>query len=97
MVRPEGIIVLKSTCAAGAEFNTAPFVIDEVTVIGSRCGPFDKAIELLETGAVSVGKFITATYPLSAGLQALDHARSPGSLKIQLEMGRRQQRDGERG
>ena len=45
--RPLGKLVLKSTCAVGSNFNTAPFVIDEINVIGSRCGPFPEAIDLL--------------------------------------------------
>ena len=47
MCRPMGTLVLKSTCAAGEQFNAAPFVIDELKVVGSRCGPIDKALELL--------------------------------------------------
>jgi len=85
MVRPEGTVVLKSTCAMGADLNTAPFVINEVTVIGSRCGPFDKALQLLGSGAVEVEKFITATCPLSDALTAFECAQAPASLKIQLE------------
>ena len=47
LCRPMGTLVLKSTCAAGEQFNAAPFVIDELRVIGSRCGPIDKALNLL--------------------------------------------------
>ena len=47
LCRPMGTLVLKSTCAAGEKFNAAPFVIDELHVVGSRCGPIDKALELL--------------------------------------------------
>eukprot|EP00965_Chrysotila_dentata_P255398 6212208-Pleurochrysis_carterae.AAC.1 len=50
LCRPMGTLVLKSTCAAGADFNTAPFVIDELCVIGSRCGPFEPALKLLAAG-----------------------------------------------
>ena len=47
LCRPMGKLVLKSTCAAGEQFNAAPFVIDELQVIGSRCGPINKALDLL--------------------------------------------------
>src|SRR4030095_11582078 len=54
LVRPRGTIVLKTTVAGTQTLAWAPFVIDEVTLIGSRCGPFDRALEALERGEVSV-------------------------------------------
>ena len=51
LCRPLGTLILKSTCAAGTDFNTAPFVVDELKIIGSRCGPFPPALELLASGS----------------------------------------------
>ena len=84
MVRPMGTIVLKSTCAAGAEFHPAPIVIDELTIVGSRCGPFDKAIEFLQSHDVNLEKYITATYPIAEAEDALNTAQGKGTLKVQL-------------
>jgi threonine dehydrogenase-like Zn-dependent dehydrogenase len=54
LCRPMGTLVLKSTCAEGEKFNAAPFVIDELRVVGSRCGPFPEAIQLLERGDLDI-------------------------------------------
>ena len=64
LCRPLGTLVLKSTCAAGADFNTAPFVVDELRVVGSRCGPMKPALELLAAG-LDLSPLITATFPLA--------------------------------
>jgi threonine dehydrogenase-like Zn-dependent dehydrogenase len=84
LVRPMGTIVLKSTCAAGPEFHPAPIVIDELTIVGSRCGPFDKAIEFLQSHDLRPEKYITATYPLAEADEALKKAEGKGALKILL-------------
>lgn len=83
-VRPCGTVVLKTTCAEAPAFHPAPIVIDEVTVIGSRCGPFPPALAALETGAVHVGPLVAATYPLAEGQAAFAHAARPGVLKVLL-------------
>ncbi len=84
LVRPRGTLVLKSTVAAGAQLNLAPVVVNEVTVVGSRCGPFGPAIEALASGAVDPRPLISATYPLERGLQAFQRAAAPGVLKVLL-------------
>jgi threonine dehydrogenase-like Zn-dependent dehydrogenase len=81
-VRPCGTVVLKTTCAEAPAFNPAPIVIDEVTVVGSRCGPFPPALAALETGTVRVAPLIAATYPLAEGEAAFAHAARPGVLKV---------------
>jgi threonine dehydrogenase-like Zn-dependent dehydrogenase len=83
-VRPCGTVVLKTTCAEAPAFNPAPIVIDEVTVVGSRCGPFPPALAALETGTVRVAPLIAATYPLAEGEAAFAHADRPGVLKVLL-------------
>jgi threonine dehydrogenase-like Zn-dependent dehydrogenase len=85
MVRPRGTIVLKTTVAGTQTLALAPIVIDEVTVIGSRCGPFGKALTALQDGSVSVLPLISARYNLSQGLDALEHARTKPVLKVLLD------------
>ena len=64
----------------------APFVIDEVTLVGSRCGPFDRALEALERGEVSVQPLISERYDLTKGLEALDRAQAKSVLKVLLNV-----------
>lgn len=82
MVRPRGTLVLKSTFHGLNEVNLTSIVVDEVTLVGSRCGPFPPALRLLAMGLVDVEPLIVATYPLEQGLAAFDHARSRGALKV---------------
>lgn len=87
ITRSLGTIVLKTTCATGtAGFNMAQFVIKELRVVGSRCGPFQTAIDLLKKGQVNVNKFLTKAYPFSECYEAIEHAKKKGTLKIQLIM-----------
>jgi threonine dehydrogenase-like Zn-dependent dehydrogenase len=83
-VRPRGTVVLKSTVAGAHELSLAPIVIDELRLVGSRCGPFDKALAALSDGDIDVASLIDAVYPLSDGLKALDHARRSGVMKVLL-------------
>ena len=85
LVRPRGAIVLKSTFAFGADVNLAPVVINEIRVIGSRCGPFDAALGLLERGAVRVEELIDAVFLLDKGEEAFVEAAKPGKLKVLIE------------
>jgi threonine dehydrogenase-like Zn-dependent dehydrogenase len=87
LVRPRGTIVLKSTYAEPAPLDLAPLVIHEITVIGSRCGPFDAALELLARGAIDVGPLVSATYPLSEGVPAFEAAAGPDCIKVLLRPG----------
>jgi threonine dehydrogenase-like Zn-dependent dehydrogenase len=83
-VRPRGTIVLKSTYAGDAPVNFSSIVVDEVTLVGSRCGPFPKALALLERGAVDVRSLIQARFALVDGLAAYEEAARPGVLKVLL-------------
>jgi threonine dehydrogenase-like Zn-dependent dehydrogenase len=83
-VRPRGTLVLKSTVAADHTLSLAPLVINEVTVVGSRCGPFPPALRALAHKHVAVTSLIDKVYPLSAGSEAVAHAARPGTLKILL-------------
>src|SRR5687767_14045150 len=87
LVRPRGTIVLKTTVAGTQTLAWAPLVIDEVTLVGSRCGPFDQALHALEHGLVDVEPLIADRFNLSSGLMALQRAQQKGVLKVLLEMG----------
>src|SRR5688572_25891975 len=82
LVRPRGTIVLKTTVAGTQTLAWAPFVIDEVTLVGSRCGPFDKALEALDAGLIDVSALVSERFDLSQGVQALEHARQKPVLKV---------------
>ena len=72
--------------AANYEVNLAPIVIDEIRVIGSRCGPFQTAIDALLTGEFDVLSLIEAEYPLSSVEAAFTHAGTPGTRKILIRV-----------
>lgn len=84
LVRPLGTLALKSTFAGAPAVDLTKIVVGEVTVVGSRCGPFAPALRLLERRQVEVESFIEAEYPLAEGLEAMDHAARPGVLKVLL-------------
>lgn len=86
LVRPRGRIILKSTAAANAALNLAPIVINEVSVIGSRCGRFGPAIAALASGEVDPRPLISARYPLDDAAAAFDAARAPLNFKVLLQV-----------
>lgn len=86
LVRPRGKVVLKSTVAGGKPLNLAPVVIDEVTVVGSRCGPFKEAINALAERSVDVLSFIHRRMKIEQGVEALEFAGRPGVLKVIVSM-----------
>jgi alcohol dehydrogenase len=88
-VSPRGVIVQKTTVAGPAEFDVSRLVVDEVTMIGSRCGPFQPAVAALSTGRVRVKDLISAVYPLEQGEEAIRAAAGPGALKVLIRVGDR--------
>ena len=86
MLRPRGTLVLKSTFEGLTSANLTAIVVDEISVVGSRCGPFATALRLLEQKRVDVLSLIQARYPLSDGLSAFDQARHKGTLKVLLDI-----------
>jgi threonine dehydrogenase-like Zn-dependent dehydrogenase len=86
LLRPRGTLVLKSTFHGTTELNLAPVVVDEVCIVGSRCGRFRPALELLRRGAVETDALIDEEFPLSEGPRALARAAEPGVLKVLLRM-----------
>ena len=87
LLKPRGNLVLKSTYHGPFEFNPAPLVVDEITVVGSRCGRFEPALQLLQERRVDPSKLITCKLPLIQGVKAIDLASQPGVLKVILEAG----------
>ncbi len=85
LVRPRGIVVLKSTAAA-ADLNLAPIVVNEVTVIGSRCGRFGAALGALVSGRVDPRALISVIFPLEDGVEAMARAAEPSSFKVLLRV-----------
>ncbi len=88
--RPRGTLVLKSTLAEMPSVDLAPVVIDEIHVVGSRCGPFEPALESLEQATVSVLPLVSKRFPLEQGQDALTAAAEPGAGKVLIDC-----RDGE--
>lgn len=86
LVRPCGTVVLKTTVAGSQSLALAPVVIDEVAVVGSRCGPFGPALTALIEGRVDVRPLISAVRPFTNAVACLQEAATPGVLKIQLTM-----------
>lgn len=82
---PRGTIVLKSTIAARHEIDLAPLVIDEIRVIGSRCGPFEPALTRLSRGAIATEEMIDSVYDLTNIEQAVGRAGGSGVMKVLVE------------
>jgi threonine dehydrogenase-like Zn-dependent dehydrogenase len=89
LVRPRGTVVLKSTYQGDLVFNPAPLVVDEVTIIGSRCGPFEPAIAAITSGDVRVEPLIDAVFPLEDSVAAFERAQAQESLKVLIAMAER--------
>jgi len=85
-LRPRGTLVLKSTYRGSLTLDAAPLVVDEITLLGSRCGPFAPAIDLLAQRELDLEDLIEARYPLAEALGAFEHAARPGALKVLLQM-----------
>lgn len=84
LVRPRGTLVLKSTFAGDLSLNLSSIVVDEIKVVGSRCGPFAPALRLLEQGKIDVKPLINARFSLAEGVEAFAQAAKPGMLKVLL-------------
>jgi threonine dehydrogenase-like Zn-dependent dehydrogenase len=84
VLRPRGTLVLKSTFHGKTEVDAARIVVDEISVVGSRCGRFAPALDLLRTGAVDVESLISEEYSLSEGLRAMRRATERGVIKVLL-------------
>ncbi|MFI3299915.1 MAG: alcohol dehydrogenase catalytic domain-containing protein [Candidatus Gastranaerophilales bacterium] len=85
LTKPRGVLVLKSTVAASKEFNLAPIVIDEITVLGSRCGQFAPALRLLEVGKIDFTPFISGVYEADEAIEAFEKNKEKETLKVLLK------------
>jgi threonine dehydrogenase-like Zn-dependent dehydrogenase len=86
LVRPEGTIVLKTTVTHPTALEMSLPVINEVRIVGSRCGPFRPALEALALGNVEVRPMVTDTFALLDGVRALERATEPDALKVLLHI-----------
>ena len=84
LVRPRGKIVLKSTFHGTPTWEASRVVVDEITIVGSRCGRFAPALDLLANSAVAVEDLISDEFPLNSGVEAMEHAAKSGVLKVLL-------------
>jgi alcohol dehydrogenase len=87
LVEPRGTVVMKSTFHGPAYFDTAKLVVDEITLLGSRCGNFSVALGLLRQGRVKVQELVSRVFPLEAGPQAFEVLNEPDCLKVLLAPG----------
>jgi len=85
ITEPRGTLVLKSTFHGATPVETWPIVVKEITVVGSRCGPFDKALALLQAGDVNPRDLITRAFPLAEATAAIRFAQRPGVMKVLLK------------
>jgi len=85
LVEPRGTVVLKSTFHQPAHFDTAKVVVDEITLLGSRCGNFQTALDLLKEDAIQVQPLISKIFPLEKGVEAFAFLDSPDCVKVLLE------------
>ena len=87
LLRPRGTLVLKSTFQGPGkidEIDQARLVVDEITILGSRCGRFQPALDLLKKGAIDIDSLISEEYPLAEGVHAMERATLKGVLKVFL-------------
>jgi threonine dehydrogenase-like Zn-dependent dehydrogenase len=87
LVRPRGTIVLKSTYHGSVEADLTMAAVDEITLVGSRCGPFAPALRLLEQRSVDVIRLVHARYRLADAVAAFEHAAQPETLKVLVDTG----------
>ena len=85
-VKPRGAIVLKSTYAEALAFNPSPIVVNEITLIGSRCGRFGDAVRFMETVAPDFSGLIAREFTFDNAVEAFEYSKKPGVLKVLLKM-----------
>jgi threonine dehydrogenase-like Zn-dependent dehydrogenase len=86
LTEPRGTLILKSTFHGAAPVETWPIVVKEITVVGSRCGPFRQALALLRSGKIDPTPLITRTFPLAGAAKAIQFAQQNGVLKVLLKV-----------
>lgn len=86
LTKPRGTLILKSTIAASKEFNLAPIVIDEITVLGSRCGQFAPALRMLANKRIDVKPLISDIYPIDKSIEAFERNKEKSSVKVLVKV-----------
>jgi threonine dehydrogenase-like Zn-dependent dehydrogenase len=86
-LKPRGTLVMKSTSPGLATMDLARLVVNELRLVGSRCGPFPRALELLAAGGVNTESLVDARYSLDQGVEGLERSRHAGVLKVLLDIG----------
>ena len=86
LTKPRGVLVLKSTVATGKELNLAPIVIDEITVLGSRCGQFAPALRLLKNNRINFAPMISGTYSIDDAIEAFEANKAKDTIKILIKI-----------
>lgn len=82
LVRPRGTVILKSTIHGNVSLDTSKVVVNEINLVGSRCGRFAPALDLLARGAIDLAPLITREFPLSDGVEAMEEAGRAGIMKV---------------
>lgn len=85
MARPRGTVILKSTMHGEVPVDTAPIIVNELTLVGSRCGRFDPAIRMLRSGKINVADMISESFALGDAPRAFARAEEPGVMKVLLQ------------
>jgi len=85
MARPRGTVIMKSTVHGLVSINTAPIIVNEITLVGSRCGRMEPALKLLKAGKINVADMIAETHPLADAAKGFERAASKGVMKVLLE------------
>ncbi|MBI2149830.1 MAG: zinc-binding dehydrogenase, partial [Acidobacteria bacterium] len=86
MTRPRGSVFMKSTVHGAVRIDAAPVIVNEITLVGSRCGRFEPALNLIQSGKVNVLDMISESMPLSQARRAFARARERGVLKVLLNL-----------
>ena len=85
LTRARGTLVLKSTFAGDVSVNLSKLVVDEITLVGSRCGDYPAGLRALSSGLLQVGEMVDSVFTLNEGLEALNRAGQPGVLKVMIK------------
>lgn len=85
IVKPRGTIIIKSTYVDGIQADLTKVMVDEIRIVGSRCGPFDAALRLLSAGLIDTQSLIDARYDFNQAIQAMDYAKQKGIVKVLLD------------
>ena len=84
-LRPRGTLIMKSTYSSHLNIDASSLVVDEISLVGSRCGPFPKALKMLSEENINLSPMVHHRFPIEQGLKAFEEAQKPGVLKVIVE------------